>query len=270
MDLRSRVGLAFILLGCFLGAMVVLDLFGETVLPPVSTELVPGTLLDQSFTRAGFLYGPQSWRPGYDPQGIEPGEEIDGNKTWYLMFIDLNATPVSGNPNVKRLGAVRITYNLTQLDGRAVFHVYGLTDSTAMPTRTNRQTGNRHSAFMVEGRNVTTSSSMPAATPLPVPASHQYRIAIANNQLADADTLSSTTRALWFNGPLSGQGSLHITPGLSNPRGDVTETQELNGTFFVTATGGDPGYDLLLLAAVDRPQPEGFSLRVRTAFVRTG
>ena len=235
---------------------------------PRAPRCRPGTLLDQSFTRAGFLYGPQSWRPSYDPLGIEPGKDVIGNGTWYLMFIDLNATPVSGDPDVKKLGAVRIMYNFTGLDGRAVFHVYGLTDSAAMPTRTNRQTGNRPSAYVVTG-NATAGSSMPAATPLAIPVSHQYRVAIANNQLADADTLASTTRTLSFTSPLSGQGSLHIAPDLSNPRGEITETTALNGTFYVTATGGDPGSDLILLVAADRPQPDGFSLRVRTTFVRT-
>jgi len=269
MELRARVGLAFVLLGCFLGVMVVLDTFGESVVPAGTAELVPGTFLDQSFTKAGFLYGPQAWRPSYDPMGIVPGKDVMDNETWYLMFIDLNTTPVSGNPNVKKLGAVRIMYNFTELAGRAVFHVYGLSNSTAMPTRTNRQTGNRHCAYMVTG-NATAGSSMPSASPLVLPASHQYRIVIANNQLADSDDLKSTTRAFWFNAPLSGQGALHITPSLSNPRGEVTETTDLNGTFFVTATGGDAGNDLILLVAADRPQPDGFALRVRTEFVRTG
>jgi len=268
MDFRARVGLALVLLGCFLGVMVALDVFGEALLPRGTPELVPGVLLDQSFTKAGFQYGPQTWRPSYDPLGIEPGQGVLDNQTWYLMFIDLNATPVSGDPNVKKLGAVRITYNMSGLAGRAVFHVYGLTNGIAMPTRTNRQTGSKHCAYAVTG-NATTGSSMPAAMPLAIAGSHQYRVAISNNQLADSDDLTSTTRTLWFNAPNSGQGSLHITPNLLDPRGEVTETSDLNGTFYVTATGGDPGYDLILLVAADRPQPDGFTLRVRTEFVRT-
>lgn len=268
MEFRARLGLAFILLGCFLGVMVVLDAFGETVLPQGTSELVPGTLLDQSFTKAGFQYGPQSWRPSYDPLGIGPGQGVIENETWYLMFIDLNATPVSGDPNVKKLGAVRITYNVTGLSGRAVFHVYGMTNSTAMPTRTNRQTGNKHCAYVVTG-NATAGTSMPAATPLAIPASHLYTIAISNNQLADSDDLIATMRSFRFTSPGSGQGSLHITPSLANPRGQVTETSDPDGTFYVTATGGDPGNDLILLVAADRPQPDDFSLRIRTEFVRT-
>jgi len=266
MEFRTRVGLAFVLLGCFLGGMVALGTFGEVLFPQSTTMPTPGILIDQVVTKAGFQYGPQSWRPSYDPLGIYPGKDVLDNETWYLMFIDLNATPVSGDPNVKRIGSVRLTYNFTDLSGRAVFHVYGLTTGT-IPTRTNRQVGYNNCGFVVMG-NATGGSSMPAATPLVISGSHQYRIAISNNLLADSDDLTSTTRTLWFNSPQSGQGSLHITPSLSKRMGAVTETTDQNGSLYVTATGGDPGNALLLLVAVDRPQPDGFALRVRTEFVR--
>jgi len=268
MDLRARVGLSFVLIGFFLGGMIALDTFGESVVAESTLITEPGTLIDQVFTKAGFLYGPQSWRPSYDPLGIDPGCEVLDNETWYLMFIDLNATPISGNPNVRRVGSVRITYNFTDLNGRAVFHVYGLTTGTT-PTRTNRQVGYSHNAFEVTGTD-TTGFSMPAATPLAFSSSHLYRVAVANNQLEDYRGMTATTRIFSFTQPGSGQGALHITPDLSKPRGMVTETSELNGAFYVTATGNDPGNDLILLVAVDRPQPDSFSLRIRTEFVRSG
>jgi hypothetical protein len=268
MEFPHRLGLALVLLGCFLGGMVVLDTFGDVLFPVGSVVVTPGTFIDQVFTKAGFLYGPQGWRPSYDPLGIEPGEDVPGSEIWYLMFIDLNTTPVTGNPNVKKIGAVRITYNFTELSGRAVMHVYGLTNGTTMPTRTNRQTGNNHCAYVVAG-TAAAGSSMPAATPLVFPTSHRYSIAISNTQVTDYQGMTATTRSFQFNQPGSGQGALHITQNLSRPMGGVTETPELNGTFFVTATGGDAGKDLLLLVAADRPQPDGFSLRIRTEFVRT-
>ncbi|MCK9630656.1 MAG: hypothetical protein M0R30_03350 [Methanoregula sp.] len=267
MDFRARVGLACVLLGCFLGGMVVLDQSGEVLFPPGSLEITPGTLIDQVFSKAGFQYGPQIWRPGYDPLGIEPGQGVIDNETWYLMFIDLNATPVSGDPNVKKLGSVRITYNVSDLSGRAAFHTYGLTTGT-VPTRTNRQTGYNHCGFVVVG-DAPAGSSMPAATSLSLSPTHQYRVAVSNNQQADYAGMTATTRTFTFTQPGSGQGALHITSSLAKPRGEVVETPELNGTFFVTATGNDPGNNLILLLAVDRPQPDGFSLRVRTEFVRT-
>jgi len=268
MEFRTRVGIAFVLIGCFLGGMVVLDTFGETIFPGTAAVITPGTLIDQVFTKAGFLYGPQAWRPGYSPLGIYPGREALDNETWYLMFVDLNATPVSGDPNVKRIGSVRLTYNVTDLDGRAVFAVYGLTTGT-IPTRTNRQTGYNNCGYVVTGKG-TAGGSMPAATPLPVSGSHQYTVAISNNQIADSDDMMSTSRHFFFNQPGSGEGALHITPNLAKRMGTVTETTDLNGTFYVTATGTDPGNDLLLMVAVDRPQPDDFALRVRTEFVRAG
>ncbi|MFA6364669.1 hypothetical protein [Methanoregula sp.] len=268
MEFRTRVGLALVLLGCFLGAMVALDAFGETFFPQNAPVVTPGALIDQVFTRAGFQYGPQTWRPGYNPLGIDPGQDVLDNESWYLMYIDLNATPVSGDPNVRRIGSVRLTYNFTDLSGRAVFHVYGLTTGT-IPTRTNRQVGYNHCGFIVTG-NATAGTSMPAATPLAISGIHQYTVAISNNQQADYNGLTATTRTFSFYPPAgSGEGALHIASSLLNRRGDVTETPDPNGSFYVTATGNDPGNDLLLLVAVDRPQPDGFSVRVRSEFVRT-
>lgn len=267
MEFRSRAGLALVLLGCFLGGMVALDTFGEAFLPQGPTAPAPGILIDQVFSRAGFQYGPETWRPGYNPLGIGPGEDITGNETWYLMFVDLNATPLNGDPNVVRIGSVRLTYNFTDLAGRAVFGVYGLTDAP-MPTRTNRQTGYNYCTFAVTG-NATAGSSMPGAVPLALSPSHQYTVAIANNQLSDSDAMKATTRAFAFYPPAgSGEGALHITSSLAKRMGDVTQTTSQNGSFYITATGSAPGNAMILMVAVDRPQPDGFSLRVRSEFVR--
>ncbi|WP_321506255.1 hypothetical protein [uncultured Methanoregula sp.] len=268
MDFRSRVGLVFVLIGCFLGVMVVLDQFGETLFPQSPTVVTPGTRIDQLFSKAGFLYGPQSWRPGYDPLGIGPGQGVLDNETWYLMFVDLNATPVSGDPNVKKIGSVRITYNFTDLDGRAVFGVYSPGTGTHS-ARTNRQTGFNNCGFEVTG-TATAGSSMPAATPLARSDARQYTIAISNNQQADYNGLTATTCTLRYYPPQgSGEGSLHITSDLSKRMGTVTKTSDLDGVFYVTATGAEPGNEMLLLVAVDRPQPDNFTLRVRSEFVRT-
>ncbi|AGB01789.1 hypothetical protein [Methanoregula formicica] len=270
MEFRARVGLVFVLIGCFLGGMVILDMVGDTLFPTSlgQTELVPGVFTDQVFTKAGFLYGPQPWRPSYNPLGIDPGQDVLDNESWFLMFIDANTTPVSGNPMVKRLGIVRVTYNFTSLSGRAVFHVYGLTNRTGVPTRTNRQTGIRQCAYVVTG-DAPAGSSMPAASPLRVSGTHGYTVAVSNNQVADLRSMTATTRQMWFSGPLSGQGALHIAANLTKPMGGITDTTNLNGTFYITATGGDAGYDTLLLVATDHPQPDDFALRIRTEFVRT-
>ena len=267
MEFKGRVGLALVLLGCFLGVMIVLDTFEDTLFPAGNTIVSQGSAADTVISRAGFQYGPETWRPGYNPLGIDPGQDVMGNESWYLMFLDLNASPVSGDPNVVRTGSVRLTYNFTDLAGRAVFDVYGLTTGT-MPTRTNRQTGYNSCAFTVTG-NATPGTLMPGAAPLAISPTHQYTIAVSNNLLVDSDTLSATTRTFAFYPPAgSGEGALHITPLLSKRMGDITETASQSGSFYITATGTDPGNALILMVAVDRPQPDGFSLRIRTDFVR--
>jgi 2-oxoglutarate dehydrogenase complex, dehydrogenase (E1) component, and related enzymes len=268
MEFKGRVGLALVLLGCFLGAMVVLGTFGDVLFPQDSTVISGNTTADQAVTRAGFQYGPQNWRPGYNPLGIAPGQDVQANESWYLMFFDLNASPVSGDPNVLRTGSVRLTYNFTGLAGRAVFGVYGLTTGT-QPTRTNRQTGYNYCSYMVTG-NATPGTSMPGAAPLALSPAHQYTVAVSNNLLADSDAMKATTRPFTFRAPAgSGEGALHITSSLAKRMGDVTETTAQDGTFYVTATGTDPGNALILMVAVDRPQPDNFFLRVKSEFVRT-
>ena len=267
MKLLSRVVLACLLFGCFLVGMGALEMFGPALFPQPVRDETPGALLDEVFTKAGFLYGPQSWRPGYDPIGISPGKEVAEGDAWYRMFIDLNTTPVSGNPNVKQLGSVRIRYNFTELSGRAAFHVYGLTTGTTA-TRTNRQIGTKNCGFMVTG-TAPEGGVMPAATPLTFPSSHQYRITLSNSLFSDTDNLTAGTCSFRFIKPGAGQGALHLTPNLSQPMGGITETTDQGGIFYVTATGANAGNNLILLAAVDRPQPDGFALRVRSEFVRT-
>lgn len=267
MKLFSRLVIAFLLFGCFLAGMGMLELYGGSMFPQPVRDETPGALLDQVFSKAGFLYGPQSWRPSYDPLGISPGKEVVESETWYLMFIDLNTTPVSGNPNVLQLGCVRIRYNFTELSGRAAFHVYGLTTGTA-PTRTNRQLGAKNCGFVVTG-SAAEGASMPAATPIAFERSHQYRITLSNNIFSDSGNNTAETCSFRFNQPGAGQGALHITPNLSEPMGGITETTDQNGIFYVTATGADAGNKLILLVAVDRPQTEGFAMRVRSEFLRT-
>jgi hypothetical protein len=268
MEFRTRAGLALVLLGCFLGGMVILDTIGDAILPADTGTLAPGILLDKVFSKAGFLYGPQSWRPGYDPLGIEPGQDVPDNGSWYLMFIDLNATPVSGNPNVVRTSSVLLTYNFTGLSGRAVFDVYGL-ETPPRSTRTNRQSGTGSNAYIVTGNATAGRTSMPGAAQLTQSPAHQYTIVISNNLLADSDATTATTYPFAFFPPAtSGQGAFHLTPSLARLVGGITTTTDQDGSFYITATGTNSEGTLLLMVAVDRPQPDNFSLRIRTQEIR--
>ncbi len=267
MEFRNRVLVAGIILVCFLIGMIALDFFAAAIFPMSDKASSQEILLDEIFTKAGFRYGPQSWRPGYNALGIFPGTEIEDTKKWYLMFLTLNASPVSGNPDVRRVGAVKVTYNFSELSGRAVFDVYGLTTGT-MPTRTNRQTGFGTCGVVVTG-NATQGTMMPAATPLNLQPDRHYTVAISNNQLSESEDLKVETRTLRFNQP-GGLGALHITTDLAKIKGMIVETAEPDGFFYVASTGNDPGGEIVLLVSVDHPQPDGFTLRIRSEFVRTG
>lgn len=265
MNLRLRILLAFLVLGLFILGMFALE---EISLPFITKEEqapVTGVLLDQVFSKADFRYGPQSGRPYYDPLAIDPGRNASAGDTWYMMYIDLNGTPVSGNPDVRRLGALRVNYNFTNLAGSAAFHVYGFRPGSSQ-TRTNRQDGWNRCGYLVYG-TAEPGRSMPATTVLSPSAPHEYRVTMANIRGGNADDFSAATQTLGFDRAGSGLDALHITRDPAVLKGEVTETFEQQGSFFVTATGGNPGTELLLLVAVNRAQPEGFSLSVRSEFV---
>ena len=264
MNLRLRIGLAFLVFGLFIFGMFTVE---EISLPFISEKQTPvaGLLLDQVFTKADFRYGPQSWRPYYDPLAIDPGQNASAGDTWYMMYIDLNGTPASGNPNVRRLGALKVSYHFSALAGRAAFHVYGSRPDSSQ-TRTNRQTGWNSCGYVVEGPDKP-GQYMPATTGLAPSAPHEYQVTIANIRGEDSNDFSAATRILRFDRAGSGLDGLHITRDPAVLKGEVTETAALQGSFFITATGDNPNSDLLLLVAVNRVQPDGFALSVRSEFV---
>jgi hypothetical protein len=265
MNLRLRILLAFLLFGGFILGMFY---FEQVVLPLITPDEqapVPGVLLDQVFTRADFRYGPQSWRSYYDPLAIDPAQNASAGDSWYMMYIDLNGTPASGNPDVRRLGALEVTYNFSALAGKAVFHIYGSRGDTTL-TRTNRQEGYNRCGYVVYGLSEP-GQSMPATTPLSLSGSHEYTVTISNVRGENSNDFSAALRTLRFERSGSGLDALHITQNLTTPKGQVTETSAQEGTFFITSTGENPNNDLLLLVAVNRMQPDGFSLRLTSGFV---
>jgi len=264
MNLRLRVVLALLLFGCFIAGMFVLEEVFLPLVTPDSTTPGSGELLDQVFTKADFRYGPQTGRPYYDPQTIDPSGNASAGDTWYMMYIDLNGTPSSGNPDVRRTGVLKVNYTFTELAGKAVFHVYGSREGTGM-TRTNRQEGYNRCGYVVYGLSEP-GPSMPATTPLSASGSHEYTVTISNIHGENANDFAAASRTLRFDRAGSGLDALHITQNPAKPKGQVTETSAQQGSFFITATGENPNSDLLLLVAVNRMQPDGFSLELTSEF----
>ncbi len=263
MNLRTRVILAFVVFGLFLAAMV---LFEGALLPSLPPDAAAaGLTLDQVFTKADFRYGPQTTRPYYDPLAIDPGQNASASDTRYLMFIDLNGTPMSGNADVRRLGSLKVSYRFTDLSGRAAFHVYGSRRDTGQ-TRTDRQEGWNRCGFVVAG-TAAPGQGMPATEQLTPVSPHEYRAIIANIRGENANDLAAATRRLWFDRAGSGLDALHLTQDPAVPKGQVTETFAQEGTVWITATGGNPSNDLMLMVAVNRAQPDRFALSVTAEFV---
>jgi hypothetical protein len=75
--------------------------------------------LDETFTKADLVYGPQTWKPtgnGFD-YPIYYGQDMsDTANTFRFMFVDLNAGVLRPNAALQNQGAVRINYSLENLD----------------------------------------------------------------------------------------------------------------------------------------------------------
>jgi PKD repeat protein len=87
-----------------------------------------GTTLDETFTKADLVYGPQTWRPtgnGFSYPIYAGQDTADATNTFKLMFIDLNAGVLRPNAALNNRGAVRITYSFENLTSFAAFNVYG-------------------------------------------------------------------------------------------------------------------------------------------------
>jgi hypothetical protein len=265
MNLRLRILLAFLLFACFIAGMFLFEDYVLPLISPGEKAPVSGVLLDQIFSKGDFRYGPQSWRPYYDPLAMDPSQNASADDTWYMMYIDLNGTAVGGNPDVRRLGNLKVSYHFSALAGKAVFHIYGSRSDTSL-TRTNRQEGYNRCGYVVYGSSAP-GASMPATTPLSLSGSHEYTVTISNIRGENSDDFAAATKILQFERPGSGLDALHITQNLTTPKGQVTETSAQEGTFFITATGGNPSNDLLLLVAVNHLQPENFSLKLTSEFV---
>jgi hypothetical protein len=265
MNLRLRILLALLVLGLVIAGMFGLEQFVLPLIAPAETAPVPGVLLDEEFTRADLRYGPQATRPYYTPLAIDPSGNASAGDSWYLMYIELNGTPVSGNPDVRRLGALNLSYRFTGLAGKAAFHVYGIRKGSLI-TRTNRQDGFGRSGFVVYGQ-AGEGAAVPATEPLIPTAPQEYTLTVANFRGENADDLAAAGRTLRFDRAGSGLDALHLTTSLGSPKGQITETANQRGSFYITATGENPNGDLLLLVAVNRKQPEEFSLHLTAAFV---
>jgi hypothetical protein len=124
--------------------------------------------VDETFTAADFIYGPQSWKPCGGPgyplyDGQDPA---DTTNTFRLMFVDLNVGVLGTNATeLQNRGGVKVRYAIENPGTAAVFNAYSFcnlsNNGETMIAWTNRLNGTgRSSGF--SGYTVIGDSSGPA------------------------------------------------------------------------------------------------------------
>jgi PKD repeat protein len=96
--------------------------------PPLESVIYQSVALDETFSKADFIYGPQIWKPtgnGFDYPVYAGQSMTDTANTFQLMFVDLNAGVLRPDVTLENMGAVRISYALQNLESFAAFSVYG-------------------------------------------------------------------------------------------------------------------------------------------------
>jgi PKD repeat protein len=135
------------------------------------TYAYAGTTLNETFTAADLIYGPQTWRPCGGPgYPVYDGQEMaDESNRFRMMFVDLNAGVLgknaTGHGTLTDLGAVRVEYSLDGTATQVALNAYAFcnlsNNGATMIAWTNRLAGGSgYSGYVV---NATT----PAVAPLP-------------------------------------------------------------------------------------------------------
>ncbi len=273
---------------------------------PVLTDTKPAfddvtyvpEVLNETFTKDDFLYGPQIWRPcAATNYPIFDGQDMtDTENTFSILFIDLNAGILGGGAlsqpsfsgqSVTDNGAIKVEYAFENLPTFAAFDAYAYTVSSNQDQGirwTNSLSAADASGYAVIGQPLPepptadfTANVSSGETPLAVAftgastglsstggvitATDDVFLTVAN----DAGVLfnvfgNNTFHILWTGGGLN---SLHISNGRGTAFGEATTTSDQSGTFYVTTTGGR-GYqdDIYLCVAVNGTIPDEFRLHL--------
>jgi len=214
--------------------------------------------LNQVFSAASFLYGPQAWVPYASKLPIIPGVDANSNGNFYVMFVDLNAT---SNLNAT-FPCVRVDYSFSGLHGNAAFHVYGYIKDNGGFSWTNRVDGDGANGFYVSA--IAGSPTFLANAQSMSSIDHMF-VKVSNEEGAAFNDFGNNTYFMKFDKDGSGLNSLHITTDPRNPSGNVTTTSQTNGTFYVDFTGGRIQDDLVLLVAVNGTVGSDFKLSLKSS-----
>ena len=215
-------------------------------------------LLDETFTTQDLLYGPQSWAPYASKMPIIPGENVDSGDGFYVMFVDLNAT---SNLN-STFPRVQVDYSFTGLHGVAAFHVYGYIHSNYGLSWTNRVEGDGASGYYVTASPQATNA---LAGPQAIEDYNHVYVKVSNTAGASFNDFGNNTYFMKFDKDGGGLNTLHITTDPRTPTGQVTNTGNTTGTFFLDYTGGRVQEDFILLVAVNGAIGSDFHLNLKSS-----
>nr|WP_319377584.1 PKD domain-containing protein [uncultured Methanoregula sp.] len=140
--------------------------------PDLSTVTYRPAALDETFTKADFIYGPQTWKP--------TGNEVDyplyygqdmtnTSNTFRLMFVDLKSGVLRPNTALQNQGAVRINYTIRNPGPFTTFNVYGYCKNSNNGLEMIAWTNALIPPKEVSGYSVTRDPITPTPTPTPTP-----------------------------------------------------------------------------------------------------
>jgi PKD repeat protein len=190
-----------------------------TPLPPTDYYHVDGAV-DETFTKADFIYGPQTWKPSagdltVPSQPLFFGQSIaDTSSAEYLMFIDLyagNMYPSKfGGAILVDNGAVKVEYAFTNLTSRAEFNGYGWCSAANQNqgiSWTNPNTGITASGYSVVPVSAPGVVQVPTGSGLPTDSGSDglYEDVNGNRRADFADVVLYFNQMSWIaaNEPLS-------------------------------------------------------------------
>jgi hypothetical protein len=213
--------------------------------------------LDETFTATDLTYGPQGWAPYASKMPIVPGGDVNRDG-FYVMFVDLNAT---SNLN-STFPRVQVDYSFSGLHGVAAFHVYGYIHSNSGISWTNRVEGDGSNGYYVTSDPQVTNTL--AGAKVMKDYDHVY-VSVANLAGAVFNDYGNNTYFMRFEKVGGGLNSLHITTDPRVPTGQITNTGNLTGSFFVNFTGDRAQEDFILSVAVNGTLGADFKLNLRSS-----
>ena len=213
--------------------------------------------LDETFAATDLIYGLQGWVPYASKMPIVPGGDVNQDE-YYFMFVDLNAT---SNLN-STFPRVQVDYSFSGLHGIAAFHVYGYIHSNSGISWTNRVEGDGSNGYYVTSDPQITNTL--AGAQVMEDYDHVF-FKVANHAGAVFNDYGNDTYFMRFEKVGGGLNSLHITTDPRVPTGQVTNTGNLTGSFFVNYTGDRIQDDFILLIAVNGTLGADFQLIIKSS-----